>query len=441
MRIFGLNGGENGFQITDDDKAWVEENFKWLIQVFGYPNKLHEQILIDPKFFPKTFSAEPVLIENVVDDLCVLFNLPREAINLQCLTDLRDSNNMPYEIDGKAFESEADLSGGIYTLYVASSLQKHPRRLIFSLMYEFIRIRLTESEIEYDAGGDDTHLFIFLAGIYYGCGVVFAQNLVESGRQSDGFWEIRWNYASEMPMQVMAYGMALYADLTADEDPEWKREFPADFLKMFDQAASLIKTKGNELFSENEIKANALFSEADLAYEQNRIDDAIAALQKILFLTNDDHMKADVYNNIGYYYLRQGSYEKGIANFTKALTWGPAYGYANDNLGYALIMTGELEEGKEYLDKAMQTKNNDLAYTYRNLGLYFQKKNEWNAGEKYFQMAFQQNTPVDLLEFHYAEFLLAQNKRQEALHYFRVAAGKNEPEAVAALKTHFPTAS
>lgn len=435
MRIFGLNGGENGFQITDDDKLWVDENFKWLIQVFGYPNKLHEQILIDAKFFPKTFSDKELLIENVVDDLCTLFNLPRSIINLQCVTDLRDSQHTPYEIDGKPFESDTSLSVGNYTLYVATSLRKHPPRLVFSLMFEFIRIRLTESEIEYDAGGDDTHLFIFIAGIYYGCGVIFAQNLVESGRQSDGFWEIKWHYASEMPMQVMAYGMALYADITGDTNPTWKKEFPADFLRMFDQAVEFVKTSGNAFFSENEIKANELFSEADVAYEQNRLDDAIAALQKILFLTNDDHMKADVYNNIGYYHLRQGAYEKSISNFTKALALGPAYGYANDNLGYALIMTGELEEGKEYLEKAMQTKNNDAAYTYRNLALYFQKKNDWNAAEKYFQMAFQQNTPVDLLEFHYGEFLLAQNKKEEALHYFQVAAGKNEPEAQAALQT------
>ena len=64
------------FKITDDDKLWVEENFRWLKSVFGYPNKMEEQVLLDPKFFPATFATQKINIESVIDDLCKLLDFP-----------------------------------------------------------------------------------------------------------------------------------------------------------------------------------------------------------------------------------------------------------------------------------------------------------------------------------------------------------------------------
>lgn len=58
MKIFGLNTISQQFVITEDDRLWVEENFRWLKEVFCYPNKMEEQVLLTPQFFPATFAAE-----------------------------------------------------------------------------------------------------------------------------------------------------------------------------------------------------------------------------------------------------------------------------------------------------------------------------------------------------------------------------------------------
>jgi Tfp pilus assembly protein PilF len=434
MKILDINTNNPGFQITEPDRLWVEENFRWLKGVFGYPNKMEQQVLLTPKFFPATFASETVTIDNVITDLCIQFGIPHNIVKYEIHTDLRDYNNIPYQIEGKAFECETELKKGQYRIFVANSLLKHRERLIYSLIYEFIRIRLTESELEFDVGGDDTGLFIYLAGIYYGFGVILAQNLLHTGRSSEGMWEIKWNYGSEMPQPVMAFSLATYANLTGDHDPSWKDEFQGDFKKMLDDAIAYLREHPNDLYDEMEVKANDLFNEANDHFDNNRLEAAIAALQKILFLTSDDVMKADVYNNMGYYYMRTKDYQQGISNFRKALAVGPEYGFANDNLGYALIMTGELEEGLMYLGKAMQTGNNDIAYTFRNFALYHQYKKEFTLAEEFFRKAFDQKTDVDLLEYHYGEFLLGQGDSENAKVFFRKSAQKKEEEGISRLR-------
>jgi tetratricopeptide (TPR) repeat protein len=437
MKIIDIDiSSSNNFKITEDDRLWVEENFRWLKDVFGYPNKMEEQLLLTPKCFPETFAAQTVSIDNVVTDLCKLFGIPRNIVRYEIHTDLRDYNNIPYQIEGQAFECETELKKGEYTIFVANSLLKHPERLIYSLIYEFIRIRLTESDLEFDVGGDDTGLFIYLAGIYYGFGVILAQNFLHSGRSSDGMWEIKWNYGSIMPQPVMAFSLATYANLRGESDPSWKNEFKGDFKKMLEDAIAYLKANPNDLYDEAEVKANDLFNQANEHFEKHEMEEAIATLQKILFLTSDAHLKADVYNNMGYYYMRTKDYQQGISNFRKALALGEEYGFANDNLGYALIMTGELEEGLTYLKKAMQTANNDPAYTFRNFALYHQRRKEPHLAEQFFQRAFELNTPVDLLEYHYGEFLLEQGDIENAKEFFLRSAEKKEEEGMEKLREH-----
>lgn len=434
MKIFGddiLNGNE-GFSITQEDRRWVEENFRWLITVFGYPNRKEQQVLLSRELFPSTFSTPVPAPDNIIDDLCKLFGIAREAVTYEVLTDLRDYN-VPYEIEGKPFECETELRKGAHHIFIAKALLIHRERLIFSLIYEFIRIRLTESDLEFDVGGDDTALFIYLAGIYYGFGVILAQNLLHTGRSADGLWEIKWSYVSEMPLPVMAFSLATYANLAGEADPAWKNEFKSDFKKLLEDAIAFLRVNPNELYDEREVRANDLFNQANDYFDNNDLEAAISTLQKILFVSNDDIMKADVFNNMGYYYMRKKNYPLAISNFRKALALGPEYGFANDNLGYALIVTGNPEEGKFYLNKALETGNNDIAYTYRNMALYHQHKKEFHLAEEFYQKAFAQHADVDLLEFHYGEFQLELGNLDNARTYLAKSAARREAEGISKL--------
>lgn len=433
MGFFGFNKKtkETKLRITEPDRNWVEDNFKWLIQVYGYPARQTEQIIITAKYFPKTFSCNDFMLQNLIEDLCNLLGLDSNKIKFELHEDLRDVYGMPYAWEGKPFEAETEmLEGNNYKLHIASSISKRPNRLIFSLIYEFIKIRLTENKLQFDTG-EDTSLFLFIAGIYFGFGVPLSQNLTDRGRTDDGFWETKWNYVSEMPHEVMAFGLATYSKLIEQENPDWKSELPKELRILYDAAINLLKESPSSIFSKAELDANDLFHQADQEYKNGDYESAISTLQKILLLTEDKWLKADIYNNIGYYQLRSGYYEMSIPNFRKALQIDSNYGFAYDNLGYSLIQTGQLEEGKQQLEKALETENNDNAYTYRNFALYYLAKNEIEKAESNFQLAFESETvPVDLLELHYANFLIKQDEREKGMEYLAKAVNKGEPEAI-----------
>lgn len=432
MKLFGFNKKKENddFRITEPDRLWVEDNFSWLIKVYGYPYQESEQILFSENYFPKTFKADKILFENIIKDLCQLLQIQESKVTFEVIYDIRDSNELPYEIEGKIFETDFETVEEKYKIYIANNLHKHPKRLIYSLVYELIRIKLTDNKLQFDSG-DDTDLFIYLAGIFFGFGVLLSQNLKDTARVEDGFWETKWNYISDMPYEIMAYGLATYSKLIEQDKPKWKDSLPGELKGQFEKAIKYLDKNPSPLYDKEELKANELFKTAYEQYQKNEFEKAISNLQKILFLTKDDVMKADVFNNLGYYNLRLKNYKQSVQYFKKSIQILPDYGYANDNLGYALILLGNLEDGKEWLNKALETENNDVAYTYRNIALYYQAKGDLNLAEDFFNKAFESITDsVDLLEYYYADFLFQIGKRDKGLEYLKKAVIKGEPEAI-----------
>ncbi len=399
--------------------------------MFGIPDAKNEQIVISPDYFPQTFSKSKIEIPDIIQDLSTLSGIEGVKIQIETHTDLRDSHGMPYAIDGKEFESVTEaLADGTYKIHLANSITTNPNRLIYSLIYEFIDIRLRENYLNFDTG-EDTSLFLFIAGIYFGFGIPLAQNLTDIGRADDGFWETKWNRISEMPNELMAFGLATYSNLTSNQNPEWKNELPQDLQSQFDAALEFIQKSPSRVLGKKELDAIDLSHQADVEYENGNFEVAISHLQKILFITEDELMKADTYNNIGYFQTRLGEYDKSIKSFRKAIQLDPDSGFAFDNLGYALIRIGELDDGKRQLDKAMNSENNDWAYTYRNLALYYFAKNEVDKAESNFKLAFDHiGRPVDYLDFHYAEFLIKTGKKREGLVYLEKAVQNGEHEAI-----------
>lgn len=432
MKLFGFKNKnkETKLFITETDKNWVEDNFRWLIKVYGDTENRGEQALINKTFFPHTFKSERVEIENVICDLSELLNLDSEKITFEIIEDLRDSYGLPIETEGIEHETELEICDEKYKILITKSLIKRPNRLIYNLVYEFINIRLTESKLLFDTG-DETSLFIHIAGIYFGFGVILSQNLNDVGRVSDGLWETKWNYNSEMPIEVMAYALALFSKITKNDNPVWRVEFPEEIKTLFDKAVNHLEKYSTDILKDNELESLNLFCQADNKYHNRQYDDAIKSLQKILLLTKDDFLKSDSYNYMGYIFIRKGDIENSILYLKKALDLNSNNGLANDNLGYALILNGQLENGRQYIEKAILTEDNDFAYTYRNLALYYFRLGEIVKAEENFELSFSSITePVDLLEFYFAEFLISQGFNEKALKFLNIAVEKGEHEAI-----------
>lgn len=421
--------------VTPEDKEWVEYNFDWLIKTFGYPGSHTTQVLPDKTFFPETFSHKKINIESVINDVSRLLNIDRKKISFEIETDIRDQTGTPYEFSGMPFEAELETlqeeDGAIsgYHLYIANDLLNHPDRLVFNIVLNLVMAALYENHVAFETDADTDH-FIYIAAVYFGFGVIVAQNLISFGVRESGGWETKWNYSAKVPSRVIAYAMALFESLMARAMPDWKPYLPPGFAKDFNAAVAFIKENPSTLFSTGEKNAADLMYDVDRQYAKNDFEAAITTLQKASFLTQDVNLLANISNYIGYIYLRLQQYEKSIPHLQKAIELAPTYGYANDNLGLAFIMLGDLLTGKHYLDIALQAGNNNDAYSYRNLALYHQKRGDVKQAEHYFQKAIISGTEVDLLEYFYGIFLMETGKKEEGMDCLQAAVDKKEPEAI-----------
>jgi tetratricopeptide (TPR) repeat protein len=426
--------GKNDFYITDADKEWVHKSFEWLIKSYGYPKPDFIPILLTEQFFPLTIAHKQTAVEPLLADLCSLFKIDTIKISYEIEEDIRDTHGTPYELHGTPFECDLEFikldNGYHYKLFFAKSLLKTPKRLVFNAVFQFIQIRLSQTDIEWIRS--EEHYFIFyLIGIYTGWGVLLAQTMIDIGREHDMFWERSWKYISPMPIPVMAYGMALHSAMIEKKEPVWKNFLPPDIRVQYEKAVEYISRNPSPVFNKQELMANALFKEACQHTQEKDFDSAIETYQKAIFLTQDDYLKSTIYNNIGYTLECKGDFEKSIPFFQKALEFNSKASYANDNLSFAFIMLGDMDTGKYYHSIAAQTGKSIKAYSYRNLAMYHQKRGEIEKARQNFQKAFENITiPVDWLEYLYARFLFEQGEKEEALVYLQMAVEKGEPQAI-----------
>lgn len=440
MKLFGKNIKTNNsseLQITSADREWVEANFLWLVKVFGHLRE--DQISVSEATFPNTFSTKEIKIENLIMDCCNHLELDRHIFSFKIYEDIRDSTNMPYVIEGSLVDCDLffDEQTGKYLLSLAKSLFNYPYRLIFSVCYEFTKAKLIQSQVKYDTGAD-TNQFLYCAAVYFGYGLVISHKLIDIGSRMDGIYRTTWSFKAEISQPIFAYSLAIFAKLKNDLNPIWKAQLPKELRIEFDLSIQYISKSKNELFDalciDNALNAHKLYRFAGKQYQMGEINKAIRTLQRIIFVTEDLSLKSLVYNNIGYYMFKLLQYERSIPYFQKALKLNPNHGYANDNIGFAYIMTDDLEIGKEYLDRAIKTNNNDNAYSFRNLAVYYQKKGDAELAETFFQKAFDCHTPVDLLDYFYGKFLIDKGENENGLEHIQVSADLGEREGIELLE-------
>jgi hypothetical protein len=428
---FSKDRKKHKFNIDEADKVWVEENIEWLIAVFGYPDRACDQITLTRTYFPHTLQGHTVLAQHIIKDLCRLLDIKENTITYSFVKDIRDTYGVPYVIEGQLFEADFEVARGVYQIRMPNVLQKNPQHLFHSLLCTFIKIKLDIFKIKIDADADQS-MFIYLVGIYFRLGVLLSQTPEESGRESDGVWESTWHYRTGLPNTIMAYGLAVYASLIEQHNPAWIKDLPRELQKEVGQAILFLAENPVQLFDPSGQNPITLMAQSYSKSLQHNFEEAIYLVQQALPLIKDDVSKCTALHYLGYYHLRLNNYPESIQYFKQVIDIEPDFGYANDNLGYALIQLGELDEGKSWLDKAVQTQDNNMAYSLRNLALYHRAKGDRDLAEEYFQQAFEAATePVDLLEYHYAEFLAQTGKEAESLVYLQVAVDKGEPEAIA----------
>lgn len=428
MKLFTFKKKEKviRFRLKEEDRLWVDENYLWLISSFGLPKNNNQQILFSKDFFPHTFENEK--IEHIISDLSKLLQLGSAKKKIETISDIRDSVNMPYEIEEQLFESDIECTSDGYKIYIANSLA--PNRILYNLIYNCIVIKSIESQVNFETG-EDTALFIFIAGVFWGFGILLYQNLLDIGYKTDGFWETKWNFSSDMPIEIMSYCIALNVRITKEDIMILEPNLSKELFKQVKTAFDYIDKFPSSIITETELKANALAFEVEQLFQSHKYQSVFPIIDEILILTKDNLLIADVYEKKGYALLRNRQYEDAIEFLEMSLNINPDSYSANDNIAYALLKTHRLEEGLKYINKSFTLAINDIAYTYRNLAMYHLAKGEIEQAREKFKTAFDAMTkPVDLLEYEYSDFLAQQGEKEESEKYLQKSIEKGEPEAL-----------
>ena len=425
------------FKISDNQRKWAETNFIFLLKSYGIPPNHGNQALLNSKYFSATFSEKETKIENILEDLKNILSLNSARISYEFSYDLRDSVGLPLAIQGEFDEMQLQkLNNNEYCILISNSVKDKPNKFIFSLINIILKIKLSELKINSEEIKFLEH-FVFLAGIYFGLGVILTQKRKEVGYSTDGFWRTTWRFSSPMLDENIIYCFALYQNLFPNPNEVWVKELPSEIKSKLNVASNLINPDWKNLKRENnfsknqfqndEEKAKKIFSLSMQESKMGNFENSINSAKEILEISKDDVLVSSVYNNIGYWQLKLNLIEESIENFKKAIQFRPNFPYANDNLGYTLILQNNLDEGFEYLQRALKTEKNDLGFSYRNHGLYFHKKGELKKAKEHFELAFKyEKIPVDFLEFHYAELLFELGEVEKAKGFLELSVQKGE---------------
>ena len=250
--------------ITEADKEWVEGSFQWLMTTYGLPKENNTQILFTERFFPTTFSSQPLSIPFLIKDLSNLLDLDAEKIDFELEKDITDIYGMPYAEDN-INRSETEVTEKGYIIHIPNNLINRPNGLLFSVIQEFIKIKLIEYGLDIDKEDDELYseLFVCLTGVYFGFGVIFCQSLIGGGYSTDGVWETKWNYISPMPKEVMTYALALHCGLIEEESFEWKENLHPSIKLQFEKAMEFLAKYPSSLLNPAELKAIRLIEKSN----------------------------------------------------------------------------------------------------------------------------------------------------------------------------------
>ena len=418
------------------DRDWVNQNLIWLHKCCLDPWNSVRSIDFTLDQFPHTFGSAQPTAEVMLDDLCALLTLPRERMAVEFFEDVRDIKNMPLEIHGLPPSSDLVVDEGKdgkrYRVQIATAIREHPRLVLKHCILEACQI--VAHECAMDTAGEDNAQVKELFAVYLGFGTVLARGRVEVLYKHDGLWEEKVRYGSALPMPMFAYALALNGRIGQFSDGDLLRPLPNEVKEEVKVALAWMAGSGADdpdlSRFEREYGIMELQRTADMHLARYEYDLAIEYYRKVLFTSEDPSEKAIMHNNIGYAHCCVGQFEKSLKSFETALSMEPEFAYAMDNMGFALIMMGELETGKTYLDHAFRTPGNHPGYSHRNLALYYWKKGDRSNAGKHFDQAFQGHGEVDFLDFFVANFLIEDRKLDEARPHAERAASRNEPGAV-----------
>ena len=111
------------------------------------------------------------------------------------------------------------------------------------------------------------------------------------------------------------------------------------------------------------------------------IQDYTSAINSLKKAKKIDPNNPSIYNNLGYYKLKQNKPFEAIPLLQKAIKLDPQFPNAHNNLGYAYLLNRDFHKSLKLIMKSIKLDNRN-SYAFKNLGKYYIAINEEESAYK-----------------------------------------------------------
>ena len=211
--------------ITLADKEWVEESFAWFFQQFGTQIFSESPLILSPKDLLPHYDSEKFPdTQSVVEALCMKLAIPLEQIFFDPIYRGEIDKYGLYSGILGTYSSYIDPKTSRELYHITLNMEENIelQEIFGTLIHEFCHIKLLgENRITIYQNHDHEYLTDLLT-IFWGFGVISANEAFYSGGEYDGLF--MFNYIGSkgyLPLEVWAYGLALYAILQGKPRISW----------------------------------------------------------------------------------------------------------------------------------------------------------------------------------------------------------------------------
>lgn len=222
--------------IPEYKRAFLENNFLWLIRTFGTPLLEKRPITISKKDIPVLYDGTEKPVKETLKILCRQMDVDYDSVEMQFL------GHTPKEIDsgiGKTYIAGKKEALGIYTgraengkfqIYVHESLFQKPVNLVATLTHELAHVRLLGEHFLVSRYHPQHELLTEMFCVYCGLGVFRTNSAFDFNNGFDG-WS--WKTSGYLREESWLYLLGLYALSRNEDEPAWITSLKVPLQKEF----------------------------------------------------------------------------------------------------------------------------------------------------------------------------------------------------------------
>ena len=330
------------FPVNDSVRSWVDWRTDWLIRQFGRERLTdYETILPLADHFPADYNASHEAVRALFDQVCEYMDIDRARLELACYCEGKGRN---YGLGPRFNRGTA----GLYderedrpVIWLETSNVNDPMSVVATFAHELCHYQLLGSK---RVGRDepDHEPLTDLAVIFFGFGIFAANASFRSSSYSSG----NWHYTSMkrqgyLPPPVLGYGLALYALLRQETNPNWDRYVRPDVREPMRKALAL-QTRGSAYL------------------ELGRCGEAVDDLATSLAIDRDAKRLGRIAETaylLGKARARQGEHHQAIHYFSLAIHELPTWATPYESRAEVYERLGEAEKAAADRDEAAHRRN------------------------------------------------------------------------------------